>query len=97
MIAYIVIFILFSWDKIYYIIRKEGNNTNVYFHIKHYEKCIIHDSYKCGCVLLEKKRNQSTIVNKYLHFYKYCTKLFDTKHKKIKKFDMKDIIDIIES
>jgi len=90
MIAYLVIFILFSWDKIYYILRKEGNN------IKHYEKCILHDSYKCGCVLLEKKRNQSTIVSKYLQFYKYSTKLLDPKNKKIKKFDLRDIMDIIE-
>ncbi|ORX45341.1 hypothetical protein BCR36DRAFT_358228, partial [Piromyces finnis] len=67
-IAYLVIFIMFSWDKIYYISIKEGNNTNVYFLFKRYKKCLIHHSYKCGCILNEKECNHTLVINKYLLF-----------------------------
>jgi len=97
MIAYFIVFVIFSWDKIYYIVIKKGNDTNTYFLIKHYEKCIIHNSYKCGCILKEKFRDQSSIINKYLKFYKYCTEFYDIGDNKIKKFKINDIINIIQS
>jgi len=30
-IGYLMIFILFSWDKLYYILIKKGNDIDVYF------------------------------------------------------------------
>jgi len=33
-VGYIVMYALFSWDKLYYIIKKKGNEVDVYFKLK---------------------------------------------------------------
>jgi len=63
--GYIIIFILFSWDKIYYIIKKEGDNIDNYFVFKNRgmykiqkEKYI--EIYKrCSKIKLNKSNNNN--------------------------------------
>lgn len=40
-IGYSLIFALFSWDKIYYIIKKRGNDNSVYFKLKYKDSLYI--------------------------------------------------------
>ncbi|OUM63859.1 hypothetical protein PIROE2DRAFT_9528, partial [Piromyces sp. E2] len=50
-ICYLSIFIILSWDKVYYIIKRAGNKPTNYFIYKRHEKCLIHNSISCGCKL----------------------------------------------
>ncbi|KAL6596852.1 hypothetical protein U3516DRAFT_671521 [Neocallimastix sp. 'constans'] len=75
-ICYIIIFILFSWDKIYFIIKKDGNNPlNYFIYIKHKE-CNIHHSCNCGCNTNLSKEDYRMNVEKYINIYKICSKIF---------------------
>lgn len=95
-IVYLIVFILFIWEKIYYISRKEGNNTKKYFSFTRYNKCIIHNSYKCGCVLEEKENDYTFIIEKFILFYSYCTTPFEIKNGKIKILSIKDVLKVFE-
>jgi len=70
-ICNIVIFILFSWDKIYYIFKKEGNNQYVYFIYKRHEECLKHKSTHCGCKLNMTNEEIEISINNYIDIYKY--------------------------
>jgi len=78
MIGYMIIFIALSWDKIYYTITNQGNDCSKYFIWKMKEQCIIHKSYTCGCHLEDSKMNNENKITmeKYIFFYKYCSRLF---------------------
>ncbi|ORX77658.1 hypothetical protein BCR32DRAFT_270514 [Anaeromyces robustus] len=79
-LGFLIIFVLFSWDKIYYIIKKEGNDNKNYFILRSKEKCVLHNSYRY----------------KYIDFYNLCSKLFiKTDDKKIKYFDLDSKIQYI--
>jgi len=69
-ICYSVIFTLFSWDKIYYIIKGEGDDAISYFiYIKH-DVCEKHNSRSCGCKLNISKNEYNLYSQKYLDFYR---------------------------
>jgi len=83
-ICYLTIFILLSWDNIYYIIIGEGNNAFNYFRIIKFRKCYAHNSYTCGCPLERTYQNLKPIVHYYIKFYKFCSTTFIVEDKKIK-------------
>lgn len=76
-ICYSAFFILLSWDKVYYIIKKESNNPNKYFLIEKYEKCSIHNSLTCGCQLNRIDKDNTVSIKKYINFYKLCTSVIE--------------------
>jgi len=67
-----VILVLYSWNKIYYIIRKKGNDPNNYFYSLKINKCCIHNSYTCDC---NKTDCEKEIIDKYINLYKYCSNI----------------------
>ena len=71
-ICYLLIYILYSWDKIYYILNSRGDNPETYFNSIRREECLLHKSYYCGCI---KSDTEYEIVQKYLEFYKLCSKV----------------------
>ncbi|ORX56024.1 hypothetical protein BCR36DRAFT_281085, partial [Piromyces finnis] len=97
-ICYLTFFIFFSWDKVYYIMKKQGDNTSVYFIV--YEKneiCFIHNSYTCGCKLKKRKENDENTIEKYILFYKFCSTLFIMDdYGKWKYFNSKSKISLIK-
>ncbi|KAG4088500.1 hypothetical protein H8356DRAFT_1280889 [Neocallimastix lanati (nom. inval.)] len=82
-ICYLMIFFLFIWEKVYYILRQEDNNTHNYFIAEKLEKCIIHRSFSCECNKNYSEESDE-IVSKYLDFYKYCTQIFLFKNGNLK-------------
>ncbi|ORX40393.1 hypothetical protein BCR36DRAFT_364685 [Piromyces finnis] len=85
-LCYFIILILYTYEKIYYIISKKGNDFKYYFNSVSIEKCLEHNSYSCGC---NKEANgEEEIVNNYLSFYKFCSKFIqfsDGKFKYVRK------------
>ena len=62
-------------DKIYYIIKKKGDDYYSFFIYPKKELCIIHHSYTCGCVL-KKKSNKDTSdknIEEFINFYLFCS------------------------
>ncbi|KAL6599435.1 hypothetical protein U3516DRAFT_494694, partial [Neocallimastix sp. 'constans'] len=72
-ICNIILLLLVSWNKVYFILKKEGNNPNKYFIYITYEKCLIHNSESCECDKMIKNEDNSLIIIKYINFYKFCT------------------------
>lgn len=64
--------IFFSWDKIYYIYVNKGDNYNCYFCSTIQKKCSLHNSNFCGCI---KTESNIDIIEKYINFYKYSSKV----------------------
>jgi len=77
-------FISFSWDKFYYIIKNEGDDNKKYFIILDSKKCPTHDSYSCGCTSKRINNEIELIVNNYINSYKRCSDLFQINNGKIK-------------
>jgi len=94
-ICYLIIFILLSWDNIYYIIKGEGNNTFNYFRIIKFRKCYAHNSYTCGCPLERTYQDLEPIVHYYIKFYKFCSTTFIVEDKKIKYIKVRSKYDSI--
>ena len=88
---------LFSWSNIYYIVKKEGDNTLTYFKIKKYKKCIIHESRNCGCQLELTFRNIEPFVENYIKFYNFCSALFMINNGKLKYVNMNSKYSIISN
>lgn len=84
LICYLIIFICFSWDKLYYIITKNGNNSNLYFIYVVHNKCFVHNSYTCGCHLELRDEDNSFIIKKFVLLYKVCSNPFIKYNKKRK-------------
>ncbi|ORY72859.1 hypothetical protein LY90DRAFT_636981, partial [Neocallimastix californiae] len=74
-ICYFIIFILFIWDKVYYILRHQDNNCHNYFLAVKLEKCFIHNSFNCKCNKKQVEENDENI-KQYIQFYKYNTQIF---------------------
>ncbi|OUM63850.1 hypothetical protein PIROE2DRAFT_9519 [Piromyces sp. E2] len=68
-ICYFSVYILYTYDKVYYIIKKKGDETNTYFIYKRHQHCTIHNSYTCGCKLNETKENIRFNTEKYIFLY----------------------------
>jgi len=96
-IDYLVIFILFSWDKVYFIVKKEGDNPNKYFKITVYKKCLVHNSLTCGCRLEVSDEDNKEIIKKFIKFYKYCSLMIVYKDGKVKYVDSKSKLSILDS
>lgn len=95
-ICYLTFFVFFSWDKIYYIIKRQGNDPNTYFIYEKNEKCFVHNSYTCGCKLKKKKEDNSTTMEKYILFYKFCSTVFNFEGGKLKYIKTSSKLDLIE-
>jgi len=89
MICYLILFFLFSFDKVFYIARKEGNNPNKYFIFKidEYNKDLVSRVYDDD--LKNKQKNNHHIILKYIYLYKFCSKVFKTNKKRIKSISRK--------
>jgi len=61
---------------LYYIFKKKGDDPKNYIIFKINEKCIIHNSYSCGCKK-EKLKYDSNFISKYIEIYKLCSKIID--------------------
>jgi len=51
----------------------KGNDTKYYFNSIITEKCLQHNSYTCGCSKGEE--GEEDVVNNYINFYKFCSKI----------------------
>jgi len=95
-IVYLICFTLISFDNVYYIIKKEGNNVNKYFQYGKRNRNN-ESSVALGHDIKEDKCNEYKIRN-YINFYKYCSKIFEFNRGKVKyigkssKFDLFDDI-----
>ncbi|OUM57794.1 hypothetical protein PIROE2DRAFT_17107 [Piromyces sp. E2] len=76
-IGYFIILITFSWDKVYYILKKQGNEAYTYFVFKRHEQCHIHKSTCCGCRLNMTREHFQTLIRKSIDFYRICTQFFE--------------------
>lgn len=88
-------FFMLSWDIFYYIIIKQGNNKNIYFIFKRYRKCLIHNSYRCGCIPEERQPKHTSIIQKFILFYKYCSMPLELKNKRISNISIDYIINLL--
>lgn len=57
--------------------KNEGDNPNKYFIYITYEKCLIHNSTTCGCNLKKINEDNSSIITRYISFYKFCSKVIE--------------------
>jgi len=83
-IGNIGVFLLYSWDKIYYILKKEGDNSMTYFIFKRHEECLKHKSTYCGCNLNMTKADMDEGINNYIDIYKTCSTIFEIVRGKIR-------------
>jgi len=82
-IGYIVILILFIWEKIYYILRKNKYDYSQenYFSTLENKSCSIHHSYTCDC---EQMKIQHHLVLEYINYYKISTQILSHSGGKIR-------------
>jgi len=85
-LCYFSIFICFSWDKIYYVITKKGNDVKNYFILKRHELCGIHNSNICGCKLDMPMDEQIQKIQQSIDIYKTCSTLYIISRKKLQRF-----------
>ncbi|ORX57678.1 hypothetical protein BCR36DRAFT_459391 [Piromyces finnis] len=97
-ICYIICFILFSWNIIFYII-KNGNKTNYkdYFvYVDHDEK-LCKNAFICSYEIIDDfKEKNNPIIKDYINFYKICSRTFEISGRKLKYIDVKSKIKIIK-
>ncbi|ORX79566.1 hypothetical protein BCR32DRAFT_269397 [Anaeromyces robustus] len=87
-ICYFIIYILYTWDKVYYIIKGKGNDPEKYFYsVKRHEECVYHKSCYCNCT---NTTINYDIVIKYINFYKYCSKIIDYSNGKLRYIKMEN-------
>ncbi|ORX44484.1 hypothetical protein BCR36DRAFT_359576 [Piromyces finnis] len=89
-ICYLIMLILYSWDKVYYISKNKGNMPKYYFYHVKRSLCNIHCSYLCEC-----NRNNAVYYNedeveKYINFYKYCSVIIVFSNGKFKYIQKKN-------
>jgi len=73
----------FSWDKIFYIYKKAGNNPCNYFILQRHESCLIHNSTTCGCKLNIPDNEKFIVFNKRIEIYNICSTFIEIVNKKI--------------
>ncbi|ORX63531.1 hypothetical protein BCR32DRAFT_273406 [Anaeromyces robustus] len=77
-LCFIVTFVLLSWNKIYYICKKQGDDSTLYFIYKNHDLCSIHNSTYCGCKLKNMSKDELLInIDKYIEIYKICSDFFE--------------------
>eukprot|EP00833_Pecoramyces_ruminatium_P001614 jgi/Orpsp1_1/1175646/evm.model.c7180000054692.1 len=83
-IGYLIIYLLYYWDKVYLInIAKCGDDIFSYFYFTSNVKCLVHNSYKCGCKLDETNENLEEITKKYINYYNICSTILTFKKGKL--------------
>eukprot|EP00833_Pecoramyces_ruminatium_P015546 jgi/Orpsp1_1/1189578/evm.model.d7180000073013.1 len=83
-ICYFTLFLIYSWDKIYYTtICKNKNESNFYFIYKIHELCQVHNSTSCGCKLNMTKEYVLYNIDNYISIYKICSNFY-------KKYSIKE-------
>ncbi|ORX58410.1 hypothetical protein BCR36DRAFT_343580 [Piromyces finnis] len=95
-VSVLVIFILFSWDKLYYILKSEGNIQRNYFRVTKYNRCILHNSRYCGCRLEKSDENIDIIIKRYIQYYKYCSTILIMKNGKLSYLTIKSKTSILQ-
>jgi len=75
-LCYLILYIIFLWDKIYFTIKNEGNNELKYFICRRHEKCPIHRSTTCECNLEISKEELMINSKRLINLYKISTKVF---------------------
>ncbi|ORX56016.1 hypothetical protein BCR36DRAFT_467070, partial [Piromyces finnis] len=85
-LCYFILFLLFSWDKVYYILKNKGNDAKNYFIFNSRDKCVIHNSYTCECKNNSKESIDINIISKYIYIYKLSSRIIYL-HKGNVKFD----------
>jgi len=77
--------------------KKEGNDSTKYFKITVYKKCLMHNSFTCGCRLEVSNENNQKIIEKYIKFYKYCSLMIVYRDGKLKYVNSKSKLSILDS
>ncbi|ORX64425.1 hypothetical protein BCR32DRAFT_273116 [Anaeromyces robustus] len=74
-ICYLTVFILFSWDKVYYILKNQGDDPTIYFIYEKHELCTIHQSTSCGCKLNISKDILLVKITQSINYYTLCSSI----------------------
>eukprot|EP00833_Pecoramyces_ruminatium_P000462 jgi/Orpsp1_1/1174494/evm.model.c7180000050324.1 len=69
-LCYILMLLLYIWDKIYYVLKKKGNDPYNYFYVEKHEECSLHKTHHCDCI---KTKISENVVIRYINFYKQCS------------------------
>jgi len=88
---------LFSWDKAYYVMKKQGNVYSKYFKLTVYKKCLMHNLLTCGCRLEVSNENNDEIIEKFIKFYKYCSLMIIYRDGKVTYMNSKSKLSILNS
>ncbi|OUM61162.1 hypothetical protein PIROE2DRAFT_12876 [Piromyces sp. E2] len=96
LICFCIIYVLFSWDKVYYVFLKQGNISQNYFKVHKYKKCLIHETTSCECELELSYDDIDIITKKFIKFYKYCSTIFVIRNGKMSYITMKSKTCIIQ-
>ncbi|ORX43920.1 hypothetical protein BCR36DRAFT_399767 [Piromyces finnis] len=82
-ICYFLVFIIFSWDKIYYVFKKEANDPSKYFILKVHIPCRKHNSTCCGCGLSIQRQEFLQLIRKSIDFYRIYSSFFEIIDRKL--------------
>ena len=91
-----MIFIIFSFNNIYNIVKGEGDNPVKYFIYKRHEECTIHNSTSCGCKLYLTQEEFSTNIRRSLDFYRICSTILEIVDGKIKYINFNSKIEFVK-
>ncbi|ORX55893.1 hypothetical protein BCR36DRAFT_280467, partial [Piromyces finnis] len=80
-LCYFPLLIIFIWDRVYYIIKKKGNEPKYYFISLKPEKCLHHKSYTCNCKITQK---DNFLIANYIIFYRFYYNIIIYSHGNIK-------------
>jgi len=91
-ICYLFIFVMYFWNKFYYILFKRGgNDCNNYF-IGERPYCLIHRTYTCKnekCLKKTDPEAMMAISRSYIEYYSICSSILKFKDKKLRYYDSK--------
>ncbi|OUM66937.1 hypothetical protein PIROE2DRAFT_5797 [Piromyces sp. E2] len=93
----LIILIMFTWDKIYLICTKRGNDSYMYFKFINYKKCPIHNSFICGCPIEKSNRHSKALADKYILFYRHCSNLFSISNGRIRYINLNKKLKILNN
>jgi len=94
-ICYFILYLSLIWDKLYYIIKKEGDNSFNYFLLYHHDYCPTHASTTCGCKMNMSKDDLLFNIQSSTYFYKVCSSFFTIIGGRLKFLQSKSKLDIV--
>ncbi|ORY56047.1 hypothetical protein LY90DRAFT_669544 [Neocallimastix californiae] len=77
-IEYLIIMMLFYWDKFYYILINQGDNPLAFFVFEH------NDKYVLGDISVKDNNISMKLIEDYINLYKECSKVVQIVNGKIK-------------